>query len=298
MAKLPPLSALRAFESAARLKSVSKAATELNVTHPAISHQIKQLERHFGQSLLVKKGRGISVTDAGEELCTALTNAFDNIETACTRLSSSPQRTTLVVASLASVASRWLIPLLPNFTATHPEVQIRVVYASRTTENIDPDIDILIRYCDGPYIGQYAAHHLLSGATRPVCSNTLLERIGPLQTPADFLKTNLLHDENNHAWQEWFVSAGYPVPVLDRGMVFEDFNLMSTAAIASHGIALCPTDLIQDDIARKNLVVLSGITANRERSYLLLHRTQCNPIVAEFRDWLLQEVPRYFQSFK
>ena len=104
MPKLPPLSALRAFESAARLKSIGKAANELNVSHPAISHQIKRLEPYFGQPLLIKKGRGITTTKAGDRLSATLTETFEEIRATCSLIKQNRDHRMLVIASVASGA--------------------------------------------------------------------------------------------------------------------------------------------------------------------------------------------------
>lgn len=283
MRKLPPLSALRAFEATARLHSVGKAAAELNVTHPAISHQLKQLESHFGQVLMEKSGRGVTATEPGKQLAQALTGAFDAMALACARLEQQGQSPTLVVACTPSVASRWLIPLLPAFAQRHPEVQLRIVYASQTAETIDEGIDVLIRHWDGPYQGPYESQVLLSGETRPVCNPSLLTQ---LEDPTHWWQLPLLHDQSPHNWQAWFDAASLPAPALNSGMVYEDFNLMSTAAIAGHGVALCPTALIQQELSNGYLVELSPISASRERRYLLLHRPGGNELVMAFHDWL------------
>jgi DNA-binding transcriptional LysR family regulator len=98
----------------------------------------------------------------------------------------------------------------------------------------------------------------------------------------------LLHDQSPQGWQTWFATAGLPAPALNSGVVYEDFNLMSTAAIAGHGVALCPTALIQQELANRYLVELSPLSASRERRYLLLHRPGGSELVTAFRDWLVQ----------
>jgi DNA-binding transcriptional LysR family regulator len=285
MRKLPSLSALRAFEAAARLHSVGKAAAELNVTHPAVSHQLKQLEGYFQQVLMVKQGRGVTATEAGAQLAQVLGGAFDDIAQACARLEQQQTRPALVVACTPSVASRWLIPLLPSFATRHPDVQLQIVYASQTADHIDEGIDVLIRHWDGPYRGPYASQPLLSGETRPVCNPSLLAQLGD---PAQWWQLPLLHDQSPQGWQTWFATAGLPAPALNSGVVYEDFNLMSTAAIAGHGVALCPTALIQQELANRYLVELSPLSASRERRYLLLHRPGGSELVTAFRDWLVQ----------
>jgi DNA-binding transcriptional LysR family regulator len=162
-------------------------------------------------------------------------------------------------------------------------VQLRIVYASQTAERIDEGVDVLIRHWDGPYQGPYESEALLPGETRPVCSPGLL---ATLEDPSQWPHLTLLHDQSPQGWQAWFDAAGLPAPALNSGIVFEDFNLMSTAAIAGHGVALCPTALIQQDLANNYLVALSPLSANPERRYLLLHRAGSNSLVTAFHDWL------------
>ena len=113
--KLPPLTALRAFEAAARLTSFSKAAEELNVTHAAISHQIKHLEEWFGRPLFRREGRGIKLTNAGHQLYSSTNDAFVSISEKALTLQKSSVGETIVVGCLASIVSRWLVPALPEF---------------------------------------------------------------------------------------------------------------------------------------------------------------------------------------
>ncbi len=289
MARLPPLIALRAFEATARLNSVSKAATALNVTHPAISHQLRQLEAWFDTPLLTRQGRGIRLTEAGEQLSVSLTDAFSRIDSACAKVDARYAPAPLVVACIASVASRWLIPLLPAFTAAHPDVPLRLVYAARHSQAQAEDVDLAIIHCDGAYCGDLPAWPLFSGATVPVCSPTLLKLGQALASPQDLLQAQLLHDADSRGWQQWFARSGVTDPVPPGGLVFEDFNMMSTAAIAGHGVALCPVALIQQDLRLGLLQVLSTVTANTERRYLLVHRDASDARVLALRDWLLEQ---------
>ncbi|EIK95834.1 LysR family transcriptional regulator [Pseudomonas sp. M47T1] len=288
MVRLPPLIALRAFEATARFNSVGKAATALNVTHPAISHQLRQLEAWFDTPLLTREGRGIRLTETGEQLSVSLTDAFGRIDRACARVNAQRAQPPLVLACIASVASRWLIAHLPQFTDANPGVPLRLVYATRHSDTLAGDMDLAIIDCDGAYQGDLQAWPLFSGATLPVCSPALITRGQALQHPEDLLGAQLLHDADASGWQQWFAHAGVTQPP-GGGLIFRDFNLMSTAAIAGHGVALCPVALIQQDLRLGLLKVLSPISANTERQYLVVHRHDCDSRVIALRDWLLAQ---------
>ncbi|AMO76588.1 MULTISPECIES: LysR substrate-binding domain-containing protein [Pseudomonas] len=292
MPSIPPLASLRAFEAAARLRSVTKAAAELNVTHPAISHQIKQLEDHFGVQMVQRVGRGIVPTPIGEQLSNLLTDSFQQIENFCDEIIRSKKGKTLSVASVASFASRWLIPRLPKFMAAHPDIDIRVIYAPHEIFEMRSDCDVVIRYQAHPVAANEVGVELFSGESRPLCSPAFVARYGDLSTPEKIARVPLLHDNDREVWASWFKSAGVELNAPLAGIVYEDFNLMSTAAIAGHGVALCPVELVREDIAQNNLVVLSDIGVKCDGNYLLLHRKVPSNTVLTFRDWMLKEVKR------
>src|ERR1700733_2941404 len=120
--RMPPLNALRAFEAAARLKSLSRAGDELCVTHAAVSHQVKQLEQWLGRRLLRRRGRGVVPTEAGFNLALTLSESFGNIAQASAALKISPATYALSVGCIPSIASRWLVPQLAGFTHLYPEI--------------------------------------------------------------------------------------------------------------------------------------------------------------------------------
>jgi DNA-binding transcriptional LysR family regulator len=290
MPSIPPLASLRAFEATARLRSVTKAAAELNVTHPAISHQIKQLEEHFGVPMLERVGRGIVPTAIGEQFSNLLTDSFQQIQNFCDEVINTRKNRTIAVASVASFASRWLIPRLPKFIAAHGDIDIRVIYAPHETFEMRSDCDVLIRYQEDPVAGNEVGIELFSGESRPLCSPAFLARYGDLSTPEKLARVPLLHDNDRGVWASWFRSAGVTLEAPLGGVVYEDFNLMSTAAIAGHGVALCPVELVREDIQQNNLVVLSDIGVKCAGNYLLLHRKVPSATVQAFRDWMLKEV--------
>src|SRR5258708_17256124 len=141
---MPPLIALRAFEAAARLKSFSRAGDELHVTHAAISHQIKQLEEWFGRPLFRRVGRGVELTRLGKTIAASVTPAFGEISQVCQRMRLPRGRGALSVGCIPSIASRWLIPNLAEFSSRHPEIDLQVLYASAQARLSSADSDVLL----------------------------------------------------------------------------------------------------------------------------------------------------------
>src|SRR5471032_579116 len=130
--KLPPLNALRIFEVAARAGSYSAAARELNLTHGAVSRQIASLEDWLGQPLFVREGQSIVASSHARALAREISAAFDHIADAAERYGKNRHVKVIRVSASATVAMRWLIPQLPLFAGTFPDVDVRVSTAMST----------------------------------------------------------------------------------------------------------------------------------------------------------------------
>ena len=284
--KLPPLTALRAFEAAARLTSFSKAAEELNVTHAAISHQIKHLEEWFGRPLFRREGRGIKPTNAGHQLYLSTNDAFVNISEKSLSLQKSSVDETIIVGCLASIASRWLVPALPDFYAEQPEHTVQIFYV-HTAEHLDDEgYDVLISLEADPAT-HVSSKKIFSRRSVPVASPYYLERKGALDSVEAIAEADLLHDETREDWGTWFEKAGLEVENAARGSIFADFNMLSTAVIAGHGIALCPTEVFHHEITRGDLIVLSDISTRDDEGYYLVTLSEPAKSVQVFSDWFI-----------
>src|SRR5258706_11419239 len=122
--RLPPMQALRAFEAAARTRSLTKAAQSLSLTHGAISHQIKSLESDLGVRLVERAGRGIRLTDEGERFARRVRAAFAELTTAVNEITARTNPRLLRVSVFPSFAARWLLPRIGRFLAAHPDVDL------------------------------------------------------------------------------------------------------------------------------------------------------------------------------
>jgi LysR family glycine cleavage system transcriptional activator len=286
---MPPLNALRAFEAAARLKSLSRAGDELCVTHAAVSHQVKQLEQWLGRRLLRRRGRGVIPTQAGFDLALTLSESFANIAQASAALKKSTATYALSVGCIPSIASRWLVPQLANFSGLHPEISVQVSYA-RADERIgDTAYDVLITLGEdfGPGVQNVK---LFSRENKPVCSRYYWEKYGPLKSQHSIRDAPLLHDESREAWRDWFVKAGIHQDGDLKGPIFADFNLLAGALLAGHGVALCPVEVFRNEIAQRDLVVLSDIATLEDRGYFLTVLDRSDAAVLAFKEWFVTAV--------
>jgi LysR family transcriptional regulator, glycine cleavage system transcriptional activator len=284
--KLPSLNALRAFECAARHLSISRAGDELSVTHSAVSHQIRNLEVWFGKALFERAGRAITLTDTGSALFASLAPLFAEMSVACGRLRAPARRNSLVVGCIPSIASRWLVPHLNLFSDRHKGIEIRVVYARAHDRLIDGDLDILITLGHDE-ADDVVATRLFSRASRPVASPHFLSLHGPMDSLAAIASAALLHDEDREGWRAWVRTAGLSGEVAAAGPIFQDFNMLATALIAGHGVALCPTDVFRNEIERGDIIVLSDIEIDTGKSYYVLSRKSKNTTVDTFIRWFL-----------
>lgn len=292
MSKLPPLNAMRCFEAAARHRSFSRAATELHVTQSAVSHQVRQLEDWFGILLFERQGRQTVPTSRGEALAQSLSEAFGIMLDACRQAKSGNGGNTLTIAVLPSIATIWLIPKLEAFFRAHPQVPVKVVYLLRGRPLQFEDIDIAITW-DSESTNEGKATRLLAGDTVVVANPALVARDGPFNRPHHLLHAPLLHDSDRQGWMSFMKKLGLRHSSPDVGPVFEDFNLLRSAVLAGHGLALCPRSLIQDDVTAGRLVYLyEGTAIYEDWGYWLVepHNTEGRTgSIAAFKSWILEE---------
>ncbi|GLS18671.1 LysR family transcriptional regulator [Labrys miyagiensis] len=284
MLKLPPLNSLRAFEAVARLGSVSRAGDELCVTHSAVSHQLKVLEQWIGKPLFLRNARGITLTAEGQALGLTLTPCFTAIAERVDTLMTHVSKPTITVGCIPSIAARWLVPNLAQFSEMHPDIELNVQYARASQKLPLGDLDVLITL-GRDEAAQVKNTAIFSRANKPVTSPAYLTRFGPIAGPADIARADLLHDEGKSGWEEWFRKAGAPAPFPLNGAVFQDFNLLATAVIAGHGVALCPTEVFREELKRGDLVILSDIATLVDQHYFIITRIPPAEPVVLFSDW-------------
>ncbi len=289
---LPPLSALRAFEAAARHRSARRAADELSVTATAISHQLRTLEDWLGVPLFLRKPRQLELTAAGRELLGDVGNAFDVMAGAVARLRAVPQRRHVTLSTTPAVASRWLLPHVGRLREQHPELDLHIHVTHEPVTLDGHSADIAIRYGNGRWPG-LVTHKLFDNHFVPACSPSL-----KLKRVHDLPRHGLLHFLSCHArsapigWVEWQKLA--QVRGLDPGAgpVFSDETHTVSAALAGQGVALMSRALIADELRQGTLVCPFGPELVGEPFHLVYPESQRgNAAIGAVRDWVLQLLP-------
>lgn len=295
--RLPPLNACRAFEAAARLRSFSRAAAELNVTPGAISHQVKILEGWVGHQLFQRRANGIILTELARSLAPTINEALERLALGVEGIRGSVGMTLLTISAQPDFALKWLIPRLPRFAALYPAIELRIVTAHRALDLGRDDIDLAVRYLDrsavasgealAEFAGQLQADRLLEADLTPIASPSLRG----LDEPAALRNFTLLHALNaSDDWGRWLAAANVRGVDPGHGPKFDSYALASEAAAQGWGVALGRVGFIESDLASGRIIAPFTLRLSGPRSWFLLTaRGRTRPRVAALRAWMLRE---------
>lgn len=292
--RLPPLNALRTFESAARHLSFTKAADELAVTQAAVSYQVRQLEEHIGRELFRRLTRKLELTPAGIELQAAVEDAFDRIRATMHKLTDAAEDKVLSVTTLPTFASHWLVPRLGHFQLRRPDLAVRLD-SSVGLGDLNHQFDVAIRSGLGQWPGM-VAERLVEYRLTPVISPILADRMGGIRHPSDLARLPLLdynHIEDIRYWHQWFAMADVAVDGMRSGPQYDMQAITGQAAVMGQGVALvCPAFFAADIASGRLLVPFPDLVLVTDRSYWLVcsQRRVDEPKIKAFRDWILSEV--------
>jgi LysR family transcriptional regulator, glycine cleavage system transcriptional activator len=293
--RLPALTALRAFEAAARLGSVTAAAAELSVTQGAISRQIRLLEEDLQQPLFRRLHRGIALTAGGQKLSTSLTDAFGQIGYAVADLKR-PQDVVSVKA-VPTFAIRWLLPRLAGFKRAHPTIKLEVSTAWHGVELDKEDFDCGITGCDQPRAKtpHFIWVELMQEVILPVCTRDYARKMGAPHTAADFARHNLLHPTPDRSdWRQWMEGWGGGRFDVSGGQTFDTIDLAIRAAESGLGVAIAELSLLADQIELGQLItpVPIAVPAGLSNWFVCRPNIAERPAIRLFRDWLLAEAAK------
>lgn len=290
-ARLPSLNGLRAFEAAARHLSFTLAASELNVTQTAISHQIRRLEEELGIRLFIRQNRALALTPEARDYLPGVRAAFNDLRLATDRLLRKEDDKVLTVSTLASLAAKWLLPRLTDFQEQHPGIDVRITTSTSLVDFQRDNVDAAIRYGRGQWPG-VRADWLMADELFPVCSPSLLRGDKPLRRPEDLRNHPLLHTSNANSddWRLWLTAAGLPADIARQpGITFDMIFMTIQAAIDGIGVAMGRTSYVQDDIAKGRLVVPFKIALPADAGFYLVapEGRREPPKLAAFRQWIV-----------
>jgi len=290
--RLPPLTALRAFEAAARHVSFAKGAAELNVTPAALSFQIKSLEEHLGQPLFRRLNRAVELTEAGRALLPGTTQGFTALADAWRAARRIGDVTTLTVTAGPAFTAKWLAPRLFAFAQAHPDIELRFSASLRIMDFERDEIDVAIRFGFSDDAGLFSVPIIQEWMT-PMMTPKLAQTI---QSIEDLQNAVLLHQDdiaflNPPAdWRIWFRAAGLDAPP-KGGPRFSQADHAIDAALSGIGVVLGRLSLTHASLADGLLVAPFPIALQTEAQYRFVcpQGAEDRPQVKAFLDWILQQ---------
>lgn len=295
-----PMGALIGFEAAARLESFSLAATELNMTQSAISHQIKALETQLGQPLFRRVNRGVELTDAGRDLRATAAAMLETLRLGVRRLDFYTKPGSVVVSMPTAFASGWLMPRLASMLRDLPGIEPWVVTNDSSLDFDHSEVDFAVLRGHGGWEGLVSAK-LLDDCLRPMCAPALRRQLPEIVLPAALRNVPLLHHEENEDWQRWFQTQGVVLsgPAgsgLVKGLNFSDPNLVLDAAARGLGVCLGNESLAAERLELGTLIGFGATIPAARATYLVTHPRNLNrPWVAELWDWFLAQSQKGYQ---
>lgn len=288
---LPSLNALRAFEAAARLGSMSLAAQELFVTHGAVSRQVRALEETLGHPLFAREGRGVTLTAAGHQLQDQCTAAFNQLRDAWQQLREGAEMPAFVLGCPGSVLARWILPRLERLRHELPQFSVHLAVRDTVFTHPAADIHATLAIATPPWPESWQVHELATERIGPVLSPRYpgADRLRNAQ-PAALYTEPLLHTASRpQAWADWAHAMHLPAKSLRQTQPLPHLYFLLEAAAAGLGVAIAPQALVADDIASQRLLAPWGFRETNAR-WVLATRRHDDPRIAPLSRWLRSEL--------
>ncbi|WP_170764830.1 LysR family transcriptional regulator [Ruegeria lacuscaerulensis] len=283
--KMPPLASLKAFHAFAEAGNVVQAGASLNVSHAAISQQLRALEKHLGVALLDRTGKSMTLTVEGEKLARALHLGFGAIGTAVADLMHVTEERPVHISLTASFAASWLMPRLPAFQAEHPEIHLALDPSPNLVSFVPGGVDVAIRYGAGDWPG-VNAELLLQSPIVIIAAPSLLGG-----------KTSMTPDELSQLpWLEEFGTTEATTWLAQRGVehgpragrIALPGNLLLEGVLAGQGVTVTARHFVEQDIASGRITEL--FREPGERGYhIVIGDAPLRPAVKTFVGWLRRQ---------
>lgn len=291
--RLPPLTALRAFEAAARHMSFAKAAEELNVTPAALSYQIKALEADLGTPVFRRLNRAVELTEAGRTLAPGTSDAFGTLSAAWRNAKRLNDSSVLTVTAGPAFTSKWLAPRLYDFAQAHPEIELRFHASLRIADFDRDEVDVAIRFGLGT-TGDVFAEPLIQEWMTPMMSPELAR---DTTTPADLAGATLIHDDSIAFleppcdWAAWCKAAEINIDT-DHGPRFSQADHALDVAMTGAGVVLARVSLATRALETGRLVAPFdlGIVADAQFRFVCPKGNEMRPHIKAFHDWMMDEI--------
>lgn len=284
---IPSLSALRAFEAAARHKSLSSAARELNVTHAAVAQHVRTLEDRFGTRLLQRDGRGMAATPNGARLAAALGDGFAAIASGVRALDDTTRLRPLRITLTPSFAANWLMPRIGSFWAAHPDIRLEILPAFDLVDMRTGEVDIAIRYGRGGW-PDVTEEVLVPAGHAIVAAPSLIAQMGDTGTESLRAQHWLLEGGRTEE-RLWAASLGIDLDTV-RLTRFETNTLVIQAVIAGHGVSIIPEAIASAEVAQGRLTIIHAENDSPLAYRILTRPGHGSPAQSAFLTWLRNSV--------
>lgn len=282
------LRALHAFALLARHGRASQAAEMLGVSPSALSHLMRKLESELGATLVLRDGRGLSLTEEGQRLALGIGDAFGRIDEAVDSFKRRG-RTELRISTVSTFATRWLIPRLPKFQALQPDVEILLSTSTRVVDLERENFDCAIRLGQGNWPGVEC--ELLWQEHLTVAVAPGMVEPGAELTQKTLSGLRLLHSAaRRNDWPSWLSHVGMSHSEATSGMLLETRDLAIQAAIAGMGAIVIDRRFVAAEVEAGHLVLPDWPVQDLDTGYWFVRsplRPQSRP-VSSFKNWVLE----------
>lgn len=288
--RLPKVEHLVAFQLVAEQLSFTRAATLLNQSQSAVSHQIKKLEDELGVQLFNRSAHSVQLTIPGATLLSKIVKPLSELEHACQSVAKRRKSMRLSIELEPAFAAHWLNTRLPAFTAKHPKMQLDMHFSTHRFE-FPSHVEVAIKWGTGSWPG-CDSKKLLGIRMTPMCSASFHKRHEPW-TVNNFRKLRLLHDRSFQFWSLWFEAARSPPSDFGCDFIFDDMNVLTAAALNDSGIMLGILEFNQQALNDGSLVALfPEVVVSPPQAYYLVNRkdSRLTNTARDFNRWLLAEV--------
>lgn len=289
--KLPALTAFHFFTIAAKTQSFVHAARLLHVTHGAVSRQVRQLEESIGVELFERRNRAVFLNDAGKLLYQVTGPFFEQLESTVYRLQHESREETIVVSCEPTIAMKWLIPRLPDFYATYPNLQLQLLAAGGPIDFLRSGADVAMRRDDFYWDDSIHAQIICDEWTGPVC------------VPSAWVEGQhldgmpLLHSKTRPlAWDTWMRLSDLSAPTSMK-LEYEHFYLCIQAAVSGLGTSISSVLMVQDELRSGQLIAPFGFVRDGSKYCLLSPKPfKESAKCTAFLEWITAQMQISIQS--
>lgn len=283
--KLPPLNALKAFESSARNSSFLLASKELCVSPASVSRYIKILEAHIGFALFIRQSNGVKLTLNGQRYFEAIHPILTDLQNATFEAQRKEFKPSLTILSMHALAETWLVKHLWDYQSQNPEVDIKISLGNHEVDFSKDNPDVWLCYSNGQH-RNCDSHMIFEDSLTLVCSPIIGKQI---KNPQDVFNFTLLYDIDwVDNWQRWFHAVGVNPADKANKTSFERYSMLINAAVSGMGVAIGHNALIQNELETGALVRPFALTISAERKFYAVTPKRTTDSTRAFINWLIE----------